>query len=59
MSIIVCDECSAYIDSDHDCDCFVELGNMRRLHKEVVMCERCRDKLLEENERGELERIEA
>lgn len=44
MSICVCEDCDAYIDSDFDCDCFVEIGNMRRLHKEIILCERCRDK---------------
>ena len=43
MSIIVCEGCDAYIDSDFDADCFVEVGNMRRLHQTKVMCERCRD----------------
>ena len=51
MSIIVCEKCDAYIDSDNDPDCFVEVGNMRRLHKTEVMCERCRDKWYNEQER--------
>lgn len=44
MSIIVCQGCDAYIDSDFDADCFVEVGNMRRLTKTKVLCEPCRDK---------------
>ena len=43
MSIVVCSGCDAYIDSDFDCDCFVEVGNMRRLHHTIVLCERCRE----------------
>lgn len=27
-----------------DCDCFVEVGNMRRLHQTKVLCERCRER---------------
>ena len=50
MSIVVCEKCDAYIDSDFDCDCFVEVGNMRRLHKTEVMCERCRDEWYREQE---------
>ena len=44
MSIIVCEKCDAYIDSDFDADCFVEIGNMRRLHKEACVCEPCRER---------------
>ncbi len=44
MSMVNCEECNAYIDSDVDCDCFVEVGNMRRLHKTIVLCEPCREK---------------
>lgn len=43
MSMCVCESCDAYIDSDDDPDCFVEVGNMRRLNQTNVMCERCRD----------------
>ena len=52
MSIVVCEKCDAYIDSDFDPDCFVEVGNMRRLYKTEVMCERCRDKYYNEQEGG-------
>ena len=50
MSICVCEGCDAYIDSDFDCDCFVETGNMRRLHQTKVLCERCRDMYFAEQE---------
>ncbi len=43
MSIVICQRCDAWVDSDEDTDCFVEVGNMRRLHKTEVMCERCRE----------------
>ncbi len=43
MSMVNCSECDKYIDSDFDCDCFVEVGNMRRMHKTIVLCEVCRD----------------
>jgi len=48
MSMIVCERCDRYIDSDDDPDCFVEVGNMRRLHQTKVLCEFCRDKLEQE-----------
>ena len=44
MSMIVCEGCDAYIDSDFDCDCFVEVGNMRRWNQTKVLCERCRER---------------
>jgi len=47
MSIVVCEICDAYIDSDIDNDCFVEIGNPE-LHQIKTMCERCRDKYYEE-----------
>jgi hypothetical protein len=43
MSMVCCEKCDRLIDSDEDGDCFVEIGNMRRLHKEVVWCEWCRE----------------
>lgn len=42
--MIQCADCDQIFDSDNDPDCFVEVGNMRRLHKEIVLCEPCRDK---------------
>ena len=50
MSIIVCQSCDAYIDSDFDPDCFVEVGNMRAQTETKVWCERCRDIYYEEQE---------
>ena len=42
MSMCVCRDCAAYIDSDDDPECFVEVGNMRRLHQTIILCEKCR-----------------
>lgn len=44
MSMIFCESCHDLIDSDDDPDCFVEIGNLRRLRKEIVMCAHCRDR---------------
>ena len=44
MSMVMCSRCDALIDSDDDPECFVEIGNMRRLHKTIVLCESCRDR---------------
>jgi len=43
MSMVLCSRCDAFVDSDDDPECFVEVGNMRRLHKTIVLCEACRD----------------
>ena len=50
MSMVICEDCDALIDSDDDPDCFVEIGNMRRLHATKVMCEYCRDKYFEDQD---------
>lgn len=42
MSMVTCFDCSTPIDSDDDPECFVEVGNMRRLHQTMVLCENCR-----------------
>lgn len=52
MSMIACDGCSAFIDSDDDPFCFVEMGNQRRAHVEVVWCESCRERKMTEEERN-------
>lgn len=43
MSMIRCDDCSDIFDSDADCDCFVEVGNMRRQTSTRVICRQCRE----------------
>lgn len=50
MSIDVCSKCDAYVDTDFDCDCYVEVGNMRKLTKTVCICEPCRDRIAEQEE---------
>ena len=44
MSIVICERCDAWVDSDNDPEVFVEIGNMRRLHQTIVLCESCRDR---------------
>jgi hypothetical protein len=44
MSMVICEDCERFIDSDEDADCFVETGNMRRLHETTVLCENCRER---------------
>ena len=41
MSIIVCDRCNAYIDSDDDPDCFIE--NPYDSKDTTILCEPCRE----------------
>ncbi len=43
MSMDRCQVCSALVDTDFDLDFYVEIGNMRRLHMTIGLCERCRD----------------
>lgn len=56
MSMIRCEGssngCCELIDSDADPECFVEVGNMRRLHSTKVLCVACRDEREAEIERG-------
>ena len=44
MSVVICERCDSWIDSDYDPDCFVEIGNMRRLPKTIILCEPCRER---------------
>lgn len=41
MSIVVCDHCDRYIDSDDDGDCFLE--NPYNSRDVTVLCEPCRE----------------
>jgi len=38
MSMVLCYGCNALIDSDNDCECFVEKYNIV-----TVLCENCRE----------------
>lgn len=51
MSVCICEGCDAPIDSDYDADCFVEIGNMRRMTATKILCEWCRDQMFENDER--------
>ncbi len=53
MSMIVCDRCDRYINSDDDPDCFVSVTKKMQTVHEEVMCEPCRFKHIEEPE-GEI-----
>ena len=50
MSMVRCDNCDLIFDSDADPDCFVEVGNMRRLHQTKIMCPPCREDYENEQE---------
>lgn len=50
MSMCVCHDCGTPVDSDEDRNCFVEVGNMRRLTHEIIVCETCRWIRLDEGE---------
>ncbi|HEY3494564.1 MAG TPA: hypothetical protein VGK73_07755 [Polyangiaceae bacterium] len=43
MSVVTCSKCSAYVDSDYDCDCFIG---------DIVACEHCRERM---EQAGELD----
>ena len=62
MSMIRCDRCDRYIDSDDDPDCFVERPNYTNTAHPVnpayaekiewdVLCEPCRDEQWDEEQR--------
>jgi hypothetical protein len=43
MSMCICRSCGAYIDSDFDLDCFVEIDG-----RDTVRCVRCREEAEED-----------
>jgi len=51
VSFIACQDCGTLINSDDDPDCFVYVGNYKRLHAERVMCEKCRTEFYAECDR--------
>ncbi len=51
MSMCHCDLCENYIDSDFDMDCFVE--DLTGHGRDRILCERCREREDEEQERYE------
>lgn len=50
MSMIACQSCGAFIDSDIDPDCFVEVPRLNL--EDRVWCESCREEHLEEDDRA-------
>ena len=44
MSIDTCKDCGDPVDTDNDTDCYVYVGNYKRLHDTICLCPRCRDK---------------
>ena len=54
MSIVVCNECDRYVDSDFDMDCFVGYYDPKRYglkpNSDKVLCEWCRDEYPELDE---------
>ena len=59
MSIDTCAHCDRWIDADDDPDCYVEIGNMKRLHKTICLCEPCRDRRQQEIDAQEEEAARA
>ena len=55
MSMCICADCDAPIDSDDDPDCFVEVGDMKRFHKTITLCEFCRERRINEWNREQCE----
>ncbi len=48
MSMMLCDQCDAPIDTDEDMDCFIEAPSCAparfRQVLEEILCERCRER---------------
>jgi hypothetical protein len=47
---MICTGCGIPVDCDDDPECLVEVGNMRRLHHTIALCERCRERRIEQLE---------
>lgn len=43
MSMIKCYSCAEIFCTDDDPECWVEIGNMRRMTTTEAVCQRCRD----------------
>lgn len=50
MSMERCHNCGRAIDTDFDAECYVDIGNMRRLENIVPLCEPCRETVLDDGE---------
>ena len=53
MSVVVCDHCETYIDSDKDCDCFIV--NPYDLNDITTLCEPCREKAYDRQQESLME----
>lgn len=42
MSIVRCERCPASVDTEADTECQVYIGNYKRLHATITLCEKCR-----------------
>ncbi len=51
MSMDICKDCDRLVDTDDDCDCYVEVGNMRNQTQFICLCEPCRWRREEQAER--------
>lgn len=43
MSLVTCDDCSVFIDSDEDPDCFCIDDRPYIQNENIVLCEGCRE----------------
>ncbi len=50
MSMVMCERCDRFIDSDDDPDCFVENPGLPGAMGDEVLCEWCREKREAEQE---------
>ena len=50
MSIMSCHDCEKYCDIDFGEGEFIEIGNMRRQHCEVFVCQQCLEARIQEDE---------
>ena len=53
MSWMKCHDCEHLVDTDADPDCWIEIGNMRRMTEDVAVCLSCRDAREMEDDRRE------
>lgn len=44
MNMMICEDCFHAIDVDVHTHTLVEVGNMRRMHKEICLCTYCQNK---------------
>ena len=60
MSVMACNDCGAFIDTDKPEDCeWIEIGNMRRHVHEIMVCINCYETRVEERERWNTQEAQA